>query len=122
MGAEELDQFPDGPQAKAALAWLKRENSQAYAAYASVIRRAPRRGISVQRYSPVRGTLAHAAWTAIAVSDGRAMDDDALMAMLPPDCDRQAWRQCFEDCRAMQTHPDSLKGRVACGGSEQAPG
>jgi len=56
------------------------------------------------------------------LSDGRAMDDDALMAMLPPDCDRQAWRKCFEDCRTMQTHPDSLKGRVACGGSEQAPG
>ena len=110
MDVDELDQFPDSPRAKAALAWLKAENPLAYAAHASVIKRAPRRGISVQRYSPVRGTLAHAAWTAAAVLDGRAIEDlDSLMALLPVDCDRVAWRRVFEDCRTMQGFPGSLE-------------
>jgi hypothetical protein len=77
----------------------------------------------LQWYSPIRGTLAHAAWTAAEVLDGRAIEDlGSLMAMLPVDCDREAWRRVFEYCRTMHGHPGSLEGRVACGGSEQAQG
>jgi len=68
-------------------------------------------------YADIDGLSLHAAVHCDA-DDPQGLDNEALMAMLPVGCDRQAWRKCFEDCRTMQTHPDSLKGRVAGGGSE----
>ena len=84
MNQKEFERLPaGGAGVEAALARLKRENPDAYAAHVSVMHRRPRGGVAVQEYSPVRGTLAHAAWTAMQVMYGQADENDALVAPTP---------------------------------------
>jgi hypothetical protein len=59
MNQEEFERLPaGGVGVEEALARLKRENPDAYAAHVSIMHRRPRGGLAVQEYSPVRGTLA----------------------------------------------------------------
>jgi len=118
MNTDEFERLPGGGGGvEEALARLKRESPDAYAAHVSIMHRRPRGGVSIQEYSPVRGTLAHAAWTAAQVMHGQADENDALWHLLPPDCDRLAWWECFQDCLRMARYVAVVRAQATQAGA-----
>jgi hypothetical protein len=118
MNQEEFERLPAGGVGVGeALARLKRENPDAYAAHVSIMHRRPRGGLAVQEYSPERGTLAHAAWTATQVMHNQAEENDALWHLLPPDCDRLAWWECFQACLRSARYVAVVKERAIQAGA-----